>query len=237
MFRSIREKLKFTTAWFTLPITGGPLRGHRWIAFAGKRFLQGTYEPAKTAAVVKSVTPGQTAWDIGGHVGYFAMVESKLVGDTGRVLVFEPRPLNIACIKRHMDINHVSNVTLIEAAVADRPGQARFESRTGTGTGHLSGSGNLQVATVAVDWLIEREGYPMPDFIKIDVEGGEIDAIRGARRTISRRRPRMLVATHGETEHQFVMEFLESLDYEIEVLNESAIKGDREIVAWPAEAG
>ena len=231
MFRQIKERLKFGSRWFTLPIHAGPLRGLKWIAFSGKNFLRGTYEPDKTEAVLACVKEGDTAWDIGGHVGYYAILESKLVGQRGQVFVFEPRPLNAAYIKRHMKLNNIENVTLIESAVSDQPGIARFESRTGTGTGHLSCDGNLQVETVTVDELVEQFDYSPPDFIKLDVEGAEVEALNGALRTIERFRPRMVLATHDDQKHEFVVELLRRLDYEFEVLENAG--ADVEIVALP----
>ena len=232
MLRSVKESLKYAGRWATLPIKAGPLAGMKWIAFTGTNFLNGTYEQDKTKAVLLSVMKGDTAWDIGGHVGYYAVLEAKLVGDQGQVLCFEPRPLNACYIKRHVSINRIENLTLIESAVSDRPGKSRFESRTGTGTGHLSLRGNLEVDTVAVDDLVETQGYPAPNFIKLDVEGAEVEALNGAMNTIIRHRPRMLIATHGPAKHRFVLQLLESLNYQANILDNHG-KGDTEILALP----
>ena len=231
--RKLRDQLKHMFRWFTLRIRGGPLVGMKWIAWCSKRMLNGNYEPAKTAAILESVLPGQTTYDIGGHVGYYAILQSKIVGAEGHVFCFEPRPLNIEYLKRHIKINSINNVTLVESAVSDKQGQARFEDSVGTGTGYLSDRGSLSVRTTRIDSLIEKEGYPIPDFIKLDVEGGEIAAIHGAENTIVQHRPRMLIATHGDREHQFVLDFLNRHQYEIQILNPSATKGDTEILARP----
>jgi len=231
MFRQFKDSLKLTFRWLTLRIKAGPLTGLRWIAWSGKRFLAGTYEPCKTAAVVRSVKPGQTTFDVGGHVGYYAIIQAQLAGPQGHVYVFEPRPLNISYIKQHIRINNIDNITLIESAVSDKSGVSQFESRVGTGTGHLSREGNLRVKTIVIDALIE-DGYPAPDFLKIDVEGSEIAVLNGARKTIADHRPKLLVATHGDTEHEFVLNFLKQHQYQHEILNENATKGDTEILAW-----
>jgi len=233
MSRKIKDWFKLTFSGIVLPIRGGPLVNMKWIAWCGKRFLKGTYEPCKTEAVLKMVGAGQTTFDIGGHVGYYAIIQAQQVGPEGHVFVFEPRPLNISYIKRHVRINKIENVTLIESAVSDLVGDSKFESRVGTGTGFLSSEGDLAVKTTTVDVLVQNENYPVPDFIKIDVEGGEIDVLNGATQTITERRPNLLVATHGDTEHAFVMKFLAELNYEYEILNENATKGDTEIRAWP----
>ena len=69
----------------------------------------------------------------------------------------------------------------------------------------------------------------------MDIEGGEIDALNGARKTIEKSRPNLLLATHGDATHSFVLDYLKQYDYTYEVLNPEAIKGDTEIVAFPAE--
>lgn len=89
--------------------------------------------------------------------------------------------------------------------------------------------------TNSIDALVGTHKYPIPDFIKIDIEGGEIAALNGAELTISNHRPKLLVATHGNTEHEFVLKFLDAHRYRYEMLNESATKGDTEIMAWPTQ--
>ena len=205
----------------------------RWVAASGTAFIRGSYESFKTEAYQRSVEAGDVVYDIGGHVGYYAVVASVLAGESGRVFTFEPRPLNIAYIKKHVRANRLSNIEVIEAAVSDSSGSARFESRTGTGTGRLSAGGDLEVRTVVLDDLIDGSRYPPPDFVKIDIEGGEVCALRGMERSISSYRPKLLVATHGDEEHSFVLDFLERHDYDYEVLNEDAPRGDTEILAIP----
>jgi FkbM family methyltransferase len=236
LFRSIRESLKMLGRFFTVRIKSGPLKGKRWIAASGSHFIAGDYEAFKTEAVLKSVAVGDVCYDVGGHVGYYTVTMATLAGPQGRVFTFEPRPLNAAYIRRHLEINGVTNVTLTQAAVSDHAGKAGFEARTGTGTGRLSESGNLQVQCVVLDDWVKAHGIPPPSFVKIDVEGGEIGVLNGARRTIEAARPKLLVATHGKKENDFVCALLDEWDYEYEVLNPDAVRGDTEIRAVPRGA-
>jgi len=236
MIRKIRERMKLWMRWLTVPIKAGPLKGMKWIVVSGSNFIRGRYEEFKTEAVLKCVKPGDVVYDVGGHVGYYSILSSVLAGPRGKVFVFEPRPLNAIFLKRHVAINEIANLTLIEAAVSDRSGNAGFEDKTGSGTGHLSTEGSLKVETIVLDELVNGGSYPDPDFLKMDIAGGEIDALNGARKTIERSRPVMVIATHGDTEHAFVLDYLQQYDYVYDVLNPEAIKGDTEIVAFPAEA-
>lgn len=230
----IREKIKLFLRWFTLTIRSGPLLGKKWIAASGGRFIRGTYETVNTEAFQRCVNLGDIVYDVGGHVGYFSVLSSHLTGPKGRVLVFEPRPLNAAYIKHHIKINSINNVSLFEVAVSSISGEARFDSRTGTGTGHLSVKGNLNVKTIILDEFVYGESHPPPDFMKIDIEGGEIDALNGAQEILASARPILLIATHGKKESNFVMNCLKQHDYEVETLNFDSIKdGNMEILAFP----
>ena len=97
--------------------------------------------------------------------------------------------------------------------------------------------GNLKVITIVLDEFVDGKSHPDPDFLKMDIEGGEIGGLDGALKTIERARPVLLVATHGDREHAFVLDYLEQYDYVHEVLNPDAIKGDTEIVAFPEKTG
>jgi FkbM family methyltransferase len=230
-----REQIKLCLRWFTLPIKDGPLKGMRWIAASGARFIRGTYEPDKTEAFHRCVNLGDIVYDVGGHVGYYSVLCSKLTGPTGKVLAFEPRPLNSSYIRHHIKINDIKNICLFDAAVSNVSGEASFESRTGTGTGHLSGKGNLNVKTIVLDEFVFLESHPPPDFLKIDIEGGEVNALNGAKKLLAKVRPKLLVATHGKKESSFVLNLLEQNKYEYEILNPDAVKGDTEILAFPKE--
>ena len=237
MIRELRERVKLWMQWFMVPIKAGPLKGMKWSVVSGGNFIRGRYEEFKTEALLKCIKPGDVIYDVGGHVGYYSILSSVLAGPTGKVLVFEPRPLNVAFLKRHIKFNDIENITLVEAAVSDKAGDAGFDDNTGSGTGHLSADGDLKVATIVLDEFVDGKSHPDPDFLKMDIEGGEIGALDGARKIIERARPVLLVATHGDREHAFVLDYLEQYDYVHEVLNPDAIKGDTEIVAFPEKTG
>jgi len=217
-------------------IRRGPLKGARFSVASGINFLKGAYERDKTEALMRTAAPGDVCYDVGAHIGYFSLVMSKIVGAAGQVYAFEARPRNAVFLRRHLAANDAANVAVVQAAVSRAGGTARFETRSGSGTGRLSDAGNIGVDTLALDEIVDGKAYRFPDFIKIDIEGGETDALLGARRTIERCRPKMLVATHDDEKTAFAKSFLEELDYRCEVINPDAVKGDLEILALPSKA-
>lgn len=216
-----------------LPIKSGPLQGTKWVVTSGIRFIRGSYEPAKTEAYLSAVKAGDVVFDVGAHVGYYATIASQIVGETGRVFAFEPHPFLNRFLRRHKQLNRLDNLTIITTTVGDKAGEVRFETRCGLGTGHLAEDGAIVVPMVALDDLTESGELPPPNVIKMDVEGAEIRALKGACRTIEKHRPILLVATHGAETHQFCVDFLTNLGYSLQHLNPEAIKGDREMLATP----
>ncbi len=235
MRRKLHEALKLATSVFTKRIQAGPLQGCRWIIASGSSFIRGRYEPAKTAAIKRLVSKGDVVFDIGAHVGYYTVLMSRLVGETGQIVAFEPRGINQRFLKKHLSLNRCMNVRVIEAAVSNRAGSARMDTSGGTGTGHLSDEGRVKVKVVTIDESVESQELPEPTFLKIDVEGGELRVLEGGRRTISRLKPKIILATHDEELDRRCIEFLENLGYSITEIVQP--KGDRELVALPPKKG
>jgi FkbM family methyltransferase len=230
-----KDIVKFLLQPFMMTIRSGPLKGKRWCAAAGIRFIRGTYEEYKTNAYLRYLHGGDVVYDVGAHVGYYTALAATITGEGGKVYAFEPRPANFSYLKRHVRVNGLANVTPIEASVGSREGTARFDNETGTGTGHVDANGRLTVKMVCLDELHARGEIPLPDFLKIDVEGGETDVLKGAVAVIEQGRPVILVATHGDDQHAFVEAFLTERSYVYHVLDQGGAKGDIEILALPAE--
>ena len=144
------------------------------------------------SAFKQAVSPGMVALDIGANVGAYAMLLGQWVGPAGRVFAFEPAPSPFNGLVRHIHLNDLDAVVRpIAAAVGDREAQADFLVVETAGESRLAAPGDpkaarLTVPVVTIDAFCARERIE-PDFIKIDVEGWELAALRGARETIRRR--------------------------------------------------
>jgi len=213
------------------PIRSGPLKGHRWIAAAGVRFLRGDYETAQVEAVLGVIREGDIVYDIGAHLGYYTMLASQAVGPSGRVFAFEPRPVNVLCLRRHLRLNRCDNVEILQVCVGDRSGGARFDTRCGTGRGRLSADGNLLVETVTLDELVVSGRLPPPSFVKIDVEGAEKLVLAGAAEVIRRHRPAFAVSTHSEDLRRQCADILSDHGYRLPPVGGS--RDESELLALP----
>jgi len=141
------------------------------------------------AALKACVTPGATVLDVGANVGAYTLLLATWVGDKGHVHAFEPATASRAGLARHVAINGLADrVTIRCEAVSNAAGTRRFiESGTDGGNriARPSDLDTIEVPAVSIDEYCSRCRLS-PDVIKIDVEGAELDALRGARQTIVR---------------------------------------------------
>ena len=176
----------------------GPLLGKKWIAGAGTNGCWlGMYEREKQTVFRALIRPGNVVYDLGANVGFYSLLASHLVGPSGKVFSFEPLPRNLALLEKHIVRNRMSNCTITAAAVSDHSGTACFEAQCNPHKTKLSPTGHITVRLVSLDELVASGEISPPDVIKCDIEGAEFDAIQGARATLSRYRPKILLALHG----------------------------------------
>lgn len=215
-----------------LPILAGPLRGRWWLPQSrGKilRILGGTYEPEQTRLFREHITAGATVLDVGAHVGYYTVLSAVLAGPRGRVVAFEPNPSNHSFLERHVALNRLNNVTVENVAVADTNGTASFAFGTGSGTGRLQSGGDLEVRTIRLDDFCRERGV-QPGFIKIDVEGAELDVLRGAAETVAAHHPVIFLSTHGPRIHADCLAWLRERQYALAPVSGSDLGSASEVL-------
>ena len=157
----------------------------------------GVWEADNTSMMRKLVRPGTVCFDAGANYGYFALVMAAATGADGRVLAFEPNPHVLPLLQQTLRMNGLAQRGIVKAfgtAAGAAPGSAELYFRPGDyggGSLHFSEqvkrSASLDKATVDVDALDRfLPGLPAgrPIFMKFDVEGGEHQALQGAREII-----------------------------------------------------
>ena len=228
----IRIPLKFIPP-IQIPILQGKLKGKKWIVGSSVHGCWlGGYEYKKRILFEKIVKKGSCVFDIGANVGFYTLLSSELVGPKGTVISFEPLPRNIYFLKKHLRINKLTNVKIIEAAVSDSSGIKYFEPSPSPSMAHLSKRGDLKVKTVSLDKLILKDKVPSPQYMKIDVEGAEMNVLLGAESILKNIHPIIFLATHGGYIHKKCIKFLQSLDYHFEPIIWDNINAQEEIFAY-----
>jgi FkbM family methyltransferase len=234
--RLLRLPLKFVPRSTPLRILTGPLAGQRWISTAGPHGCWlGTYERDLQNVFVRTVRAGHVVWDIGANVGFFTLLAARLAGHTGRVIAIEPLPRNLDLLRRHLALNAVVNAAVLAQAVADAPGTALFATGASPSMGHLDPKHGLAVEVTTIDTLVESGAVPAPNVIKMDIEGAESRALAGARQTLVRHRPIILLSTHGWAQHDACWSLLDELGYDLSLRRDGAADGQYEVVATPRQ--
>ena len=170
-----------------------------WSRF--RAFIYGTWEPEIVQAVTGVVHEGFVAIDVGAHLGYYALILSRLVGSKGRVIAFEPLPSNFRILSENIELNRCTNVQLVNRAVSDRSGRSQANLPTESDLPssfsllRKEAANSIAVDTVSLDDFFREWKGPI-DFIEIDVEGAEGMVLSGARKIIESHHPILLVEVH-----------------------------------------
>jgi len=141
------------------------------------------------ATLERLVRPGMTVLDIGGNIGVYTVLLSRLVGPTGRVITFEPDPDLFSCLQANCARNGCANVEAHNLALgrqADRLVLRRLTLNSGDNTLGRGGSTHFRsevaVEVAALDALLPAL---KPDLVKIDVQGWELEVLRGMERLLA----------------------------------------------------
>jgi FkbM family methyltransferase len=145
----------------------------------------------------EKLRPGMVFYDIGAQAGYFTLLASSLVGPAGRVIAFEPAPRNIHYLRQHVDMHGLGNVDIEEAAVAGESGVRYFDTGPSFVAGRLCETGSIPVRTLGLDEEIQAGRLPVPQFLKIDVEGAELEVLCGAEWLLAHHAPQIALDIHS----------------------------------------
>ena len=151
---------------------------------------------------------GLTVYDVGAFQG---LVTLYFASQAKAVVCFEPNTQNHQRLMENLALNGIKNVEVRKVGVGSRR-ETRRMAESPLMPGGSSMDGNVvesllrdrgtvveEISVVALDEEIPRAGLPAPNFIKIDTEGWEIEALRGARRTLELHKPELFLEMHGET--------------------------------------
>lgn len=142
---------------------------------------------------------GDVVLDVGAHLGTFTRY--ALMRGASRVIAIEPMPDLAGCLARTFRDEVASgSVVIAEVAAWNEDGELSFATGPQSTMGHV-GSGEVVVASERIDALVARIGIERVDFIKMDIEGAEPEALAGAVGLIRRDRPRMAICIYHDPDH------------------------------------
>ena len=166
-----------------------------------------SYEKDTILLLKGLILPGMTIIDLGAHIGIYSLLAAQLVGNEGKVYSFEPEPSNYALLLKNITANGYDNIIRgINKAITDKPGSVSFflgENSSGVGSIYAApgtGTDNILVETTTLDDFIESEGWPSIHLIKMDVEGAEIEALKGAEDILKNNDVNLAIASYHKVE-------------------------------------
>jgi FkbM family methyltransferase len=182
-----------------------------WNDFIGQEiYYYGCYEPETVAMIENALKPGSVFLDIGAHVGQYCVIASRIVDSTGAVHAFEPDPDTFGLLAEN--VAGLSNVRANQLALSDQNGMVRFYLSDSAHIGfnslrppHECGSDKTcDVTAKTLDEYLSEHGDRRVDFIKMDVEGGELNVLAGAQRLLeSSPKPTILLEFNPKALAQF----------------------------------
>ncbi|MEY2532509.1 MAG: hypothetical protein QOF29_419 [bacterium] len=166
------------------------------------RYYPSSYEPTTQAFLRRYTAPGTLAVDAGAHIGLFTVQMARDVGPQGRVLSFEPTATTARLLRRTVELNALGDVVdCRQEALSGARGFLEFfvdehEASNANSLVRTAGAvGSVRVPTVSIDDLAAVETRRM-SCVKIDVEGAELDVLRGAAATLADDRPALALDIH-----------------------------------------
>jgi FkbM family methyltransferase len=216
-------------------IRSGPGKGLKLsLENASGNYWSGSNEVPVQKALARILRPGDIFYDVGSNIGFFSLIAARLVGPTGRVIAIEPVPGNAAVIGRNMRRNGFTQVQVLEIALGAEPGIAELHVTRHPGGATLStteippdATGKIWVTVKTMDELTLTEKLGNPRLIKVDVEGTELEVMKGMTRTLSELKPAILFEIDApdterlETKSAAIRAFLGAHRYQIQPLEKS----------------
>jgi FkbM family methyltransferase len=182
--------------------------------------LYGTFEKGELEFVSQYLRPGNAVMDIGANIGLFSVVMGRTIGQTGVVIAFDPVPANITRLKSNLNENGISTDGVYELALGSTNGKMELKMSDDTAYASMHtvehGLENGQIIQVNVkrlDDVWNERGRPMISFIKMDVEGAELEVIEGSGEMIAQCHPTMLIEANTNQHLVKLNEMLQPYGY------------------------
>jgi FkbM family methyltransferase len=210
-----------------------------------------SYEPELGRVLPRFVQPGAWCIDVGANIGAVTLQLAKRAGPTGRVLAIEPGPPYCERLRRNLALNPSlqGRVTVLPLGVSDTPGTLQWQAAPHAPfNAHVrpdriwnSHATDVSIEVATLDTIVRRQRWQRVDFIKVDVEGMEIQVLRGARETLRQFRPVVLFETlhgflheGGVDRFALISELLRSVGYAMHDLTENGVLKPVDAVALPS---
>src|SRR3990172_4145951 len=169
-----------------------------------------SHEPLNTKIISKILKKGMTCIDIGGNIGYYVLLERKLVGKDGKIIAIEPYHKNFQYLEKNIKLQNTENILAFNFACGDKEGKVPFYInkksngcqviREDVKLPDLSKGTLTEVPIKTLDSIVDELKLDRVDFVRMDAEGYELHILRGLKKTLANFKPIISLELH---KHQF----------------------------------
>ena len=184
--------------------------------------------------LLKIIKPGDICWDVGANIGFYTCLLASLVEDSGAIVAFEPAARTCGYLNENVSLNQFTNVTVINKGLGDKQEQrSLYYSEAGLAEGTASlkyADGRAASERVTLDTIDNlTPELPIPDFIKIDVEGYQLEVLRGAEDCLKTHAPLLMAELRdvGETNRDIfgeIEDYVADLGYQLYEIRKHSIR-------------
>lgn len=175
--------------------------------------------------LLKIIKPGDICWDVGANIGFYTCLLASLVDDSGAVVAFEPAARTCGYLKENVSLNQFTNVTVVNKGLGDKQEQRPLyysEAGLTEGTASLKyadgRAASERVTLDTIDNLFPK--LSAPNFVKIDVEGYQLEVLRGGEHCLKTHAPLLMAELKdvGETNRAIfgeIEDYVADLGYQL----------------------
>ena len=209
-------------------------------------FVRGIYDPSLVTVINKLLPSEGVFIDVGANMGYCSLLMSKTVGEDGKVFAIEPSERDFLRLVDNVSLNKLDNVNVYRLAISNKSGIAKIsiapEERSALNTlGEAFSNKGIEelrteeVSSTTLDKFVEQEEINRIDVIKMDIEGSEFKALKGARNSIEKYRPTLIVGSNRNSlgangsSIEEVLRALKELRYKVYYLKETPFFALKEV--------
>jgi FkbM family methyltransferase len=200
----------------------------------------GSHEPNTTKFVEKYLKNEMNCIDIGANIGYYSTLYSKKIGKNGKVISIEPSPENFIFLEKNLEMQKMKNYSCYNVACGNYEDTVNFcVDKRANKCFVIENKENMppnyeiiSVPVKTIDQIIKNEQFEKIDFIKIDVEGFELNVLEGAKNLIQKYKPTIQIEIHcpklGLNISRKILQIFLDESYEIIFFNEKLYKEFKE---------
>ncbi len=189
-----------------------------------------THEPLSTKLFGKILKQGMTCLDVGSNIGYYVCLESKIVGKDGKIIAIEPSPINFKYLQKNVNLQNTTNIELFNFACGNKEGKIDFLVSNRSNWSRVASDDLIDAPPDAIletisipikklDLFIHEQGINKLDFVRMDVEGYELNILEGMEETLRRFKPLLQIEVHlfilGIEPTKNLLNFFKNLGYVI----------------------